>query len=231
MIAMTTARDNGQGSVIAGYTFVPDNLETTRRKPPWNPLPAPLPSSRKPSFTNTTTDNRIQKAGDTQFTFDDNGNTETKGGKHIRLRRENNLTSVVGDFNATYEYDGLGHRRSRTVGGQTTRYVLDILGMSKVLMETDENGVPVHYYIYGLGLISRIALDDQTRYYCYDTGEAPLPWWMIRMKPLSPTNTGYDEFGVVIDLEEEDFNSFRYVGRFGVAYGNRRFVFYAGEVL
>ena len=212
MIAMTTARDNGQGSVIAGYTFVPDNLGNHRKETAVEPFTGPPALVSETIVYEYNTDNRIQKAGDTQFTFDDNGNTETKGGNTFAYDAKNNLTSVVGDFNATYEYDGLGHRRSRTVGGQTTRYVLDILGMSKVLMETDENGVPVHYYIYGLGLISRIALDDQTRYYCYDYRGSTIAMVDDTNEAIVTHKYRYDEFGVVIDLEEEDFNSFRYVG-------------------
>ncbi len=218
MIAMTTARNNGEGAVIAGYTFVPDNLGNHLKETVVEPFTGSPALTSETIIYEYNTDNRIEKAGDIEFAFDSNGNTKSKTGKTFAYDVKNNLTNVSGTFNATYEYDGLGHRRSRTVDGQTSRYVLDILGMSKTLMETDENGVPLHYCIHGLGLISRIDPDNTTRYYCYDYRGSTIAMVDDTTDANITHKYQYDDFGNVINSEEEDINHFQYDGRYGVMY-------------
>ena len=119
-------------------------------------------------------------------------------------------------MNTQYLYDGSGNRRESTKNGIVTRYVLDLMGMTNVLMETDASNTPQNYYIYGLGLISRIDGNNQTRYYHDD----------FRGSTIAITDANanithqyqYDDYGNILQIQETDFNPFRYVGKFGVMY-------------
>lgn len=161
--------------------------------------------------------NEIQSGGGKNFTHDNNGNVATiAGARDLTLTwdKHDMLTSVTGDFNAAYVYDGLGHRRQATRNNAVTKYVLDILGMSRILIERDASDNDQYYYVYGLGLVSRVKPNGDTRYYHYD----------FRGSTVAMTNeTGaithqyaYDEYGATLQVQEEDFNPFRFVGGFGV---------------
>lgn len=152
------------------------------------------------------------------WTFDANGNTLSKTGTtytwdiHDMLLTYNNGTD-----SHSYDYDGLGNRRTATRNGQKTHYTLDILGMSRVLVENNGSaGNPENFYVYGLGLISRVKPNGDTNYYTYDFRGST-----IAMTDASGTVThsySYDAWGKVTDMIEADENRFRYVGMYGVMY-------------
>ena len=159
--------------------------------------------------------NRIQFAGNTQFSFDANGNTQAKSGSSYVWDDHDMLTNVNGSsFTAAYEYDGLGNRRRAVRNGVATKYVLNILGMSQILMETNDAGTVQNYYVYGLGLISRIKPDNTTRYYHGDFRGSTVA--MTDASAVITHKYQYDEFGTVLQKVEQDENRFRYVGLHGV---------------
>jgi RHS repeat-associated protein len=167
--------------------------------------------------------NRIITHGTKNFTFDANGCTKTKTGRTYNWDVYDRLTSVSGDFTALYEYDGLGNRRRAVRNGTATKFVLNILGMSQVLMETNDANVAQNYYVYGLGLISRIKPDNTTRYYHGDFRGS-----VVAMTDAVGSVTHkyqYDEFGTVLQKIEQDENRFRYVGIAGVQYEDSTLVF------
>jgi RHS repeat-associated protein len=202
---------------IYTHTFINDGngnhvLET--RQDPINTYPSAPASAVNYTYTGT---NRIQNAGNTQFTFDANGNTQAKSGSSYTWDSHDMLTGVASTaFNATYTYDGLGHRRKAVRNGTTTKYVLDILGMSQILMETTDAGAPVNYYVYGMGLISRIKPDNSTRYYHGDVRGSTIA--MTDANAAITHKYQYDEFGAVRQKVEQDENRFRFVGLYGVMY-------------
>lgn len=151
------------------------------------------------------------------FTFDDNGNTLTKGSTTYAWDEHDMLTNYTSaTLNAQYQYDGLGNRRVATRNNITTNYTLDILGMSRVLIEKDAGGTARNYYVYGLGLISRVKPSGDTRYYTFDFRGST-----VAMTDASQNIThsyNYEDFGALDEVVEEDFNAFRYVGMSGVEY-------------
>jgi RHS repeat-associated protein len=165
-------------------------------------------------------------SGDMTFSHDLAGNVTSIGEEQFAFDINDNLISVTGGFSpATYTYDGSSNRRTKTTSDSNIRYVLDILGMSMVLMETDDNNAPLNYYIYGAnGLISNVKPNGDTYYYHYD----------YRGSATSLTNDAgtithhytYDPYGKIITSEETFFNPYRYNGAFGVQYdsSNRYFM-------
>jgi len=81
-------------------------------------------------------------------------------------------------------------------------------------METDGAGNPLHYYVHGLGLISRVNPDGTTRYYRWNNVGS-----IVAMTDEIGDVThsySYDPYGNVLASDEEDFNPYRFVGRWGV---------------
>jgi RHS repeat-associated protein len=166
-------------------------------------------------------DNRLQYFGNTSFNYDNDGNTISKTGRSLNYDICNNLTSVSGNFNASYIYDGLGNRRSATRNGVTTKYVLDILQEdANVLMETTNNGTAQNYYIYGVdGLVSRIGADGTTTHYYVADYRGSIVAMVSSTSSATVTHRyQYDEFGNVLQSEEADSNPFRYVGKYGLMF-------------
>ncbi len=223
----STRRNSGNGSVIAAYSFDIDevgNHTSETFTEPYDVYPS-IPTVDI-TYTNDAT-NRLSTAGDLSFTYDNNGNTITRTGRTYNYDVYDQLTSVTGDFSATYTYDGLGNRRSATRNGTTTKYVLNLLAsIPTVLMETDANGNVQNYYIYGMsGLVSRIDASNNTRYYVYDFRGSTVAMTDASTSANVTHKYQYDDFGKVLQFEEADANPFRYVGQFGVMYEDEALTF------
>lgn len=206
------------GSVVAEYSFLLDPVGNHLREyidQPLNPVPS-IPDSITDYTYNDA--NRILTADSISFSFDYNGNTTAKTGYYYSYDFKNNLTTLVGNHGANYTYDGTGIRREANYNGQLKKFVIDILGMANVLMETSSNGSPLNYYVYGLGLISRIKPDNTTGYYIYDFRGSTTALVDGSSNANITHKYAYDEFGKVLESEETDFNPFRYVGKYGVMY-------------
>src|SRR5207249_10885918 len=106
----------------------------------------------------------------TTDTIDNNGNTTLSGGVSNTYDFENRMTA---HGTTTLGYDGDGNRASETVGGATTKYLVDALnptGLPQVLDET-VNGSVTRTYGYGLQRISENQLNGSTwtpSFYGYD---------------------------------------------------------------
>src|SRR2546426_4004877 len=86
-------------------------------------------------------------------TIDANGNTTSSGGVSSLYDFENRMTT---NGTTTVVYDGDGNRASETVGGATTKYLVDTLNPTALPQVVDEtvNGVLTRTYAYGLQRIS-----------------------------------------------------------------------------
>ncbi len=216
--AINSKRNNGSGTAIAEYTFTLDPLGNHTQESILEQYTSyPVIPSQTINFTFNNV-NRIQNAGSISFGFDNNGNTTTKTGYSFGYDAINNLTSVGGNLNATYVYDGTGNRREANRNGINTKYILDILGMSNVLIETDAGGTAQNYYIYGLGLISRIKPNNTTEYYVYDYRGSTVAMVDATTNAIVTHKYQYDDFGKILQLQENDYNPFRYVGKYGVMF-------------
>ena len=156
-------------------------------------------------------DNRLLTAGDVSFGYDDNGMiTKTLGGNVTNYTWDFNdmLTQLTNGGNSyEYRYDGLGGRRARIENSVEKRYVFG-------LAETDAGGNITAYYVYGLGLISKITPSNQSYFYHYDGIGSTVG---ISDSSGSVVNEyAYDAFGKVLNQVEAVPNPFRYVGQFGV---------------
>lgn len=227
MTGMQNKKSNG--TVISEYSFTLDKTGNHTGET----INEPALATALSSLTNGTTNygampfNRIQNSGSTNFTHNGAGNITQRGSDSYTFDLNDNLLSATGAYPATFTYDGSGNRRTKTANGIQTKYILNILGMSQVLLETDQSNTPTNYYIYGAtGLVSRIKPNGTTHYYHYDFRGST-----VALTDASQTIThtyAYDAFGTVLTANEpaNDVNVYRYNGQYGVQYDapNRTFM-------
>ena len=160
--------------------------------------------------------NRLLFDGANYYYYDYNGNMTSKGTATYTYDKKNNLTSYSNNGNYAYTYDGKGQRRSASRNGELTKFVLDQKG--NVLADLNGAGEVLCYYVYGQGLISRIKPDNSTNYYIYDYRGSVVAMTDDTEEAIITHKYQYDDFGNIIQIEEADFNPYRYVGKFGVTY-------------
>ena len=213
---------NSSSTIINEYAFTLDPIGNHLTETKTEPYTASgLPDVDITSTFNST--NQIQNAGSVTFNHDTNGNTTSKTGSSYTFDVYDRLTGVAGTINAQYEYDASGNRRKSIVNSTEKRFVLDVLGMSKVLVETNNTNTPQNYYVYGLGLISRINASNQTHYYHYDFRGSTIA--MTDENEAITHKYEYNDFGQLLQSDEADFNAYRYVGKHGVAYEDTELYF------
>jgi RHS repeat-associated protein len=147
--------------------------------------------------------------------YDPNGNTVTRDGATYaydyadRLRAKNGGEVVI-------DYDGDGARVAKTVGGVTTRYLVDDLnpsGYSQV-MEEVIGGTVQRVYTYGTMLVSqsqRIAGSFVSSFYGYDA-QGNVKFLTDSTGAVTDTYA-YDAFGTMIGQPGSTPNSYFYGGQ------------------
>ena len=201
-------------SVISSYVYTLDAIGNHTSVAQNEPL-APILASQNIAYTYDA-ENRLTSAGDTTYTYDANGNLTGNGSDTFTYDYEDRLVqSNIGGADTQYGYDGLGNRLEKRVDSTTTRYVLDInASLSNVLAETDNAGTIMAYYVYGLGLISKILPDGTTYNYHYDSRGSTVALTDV-LQNTTDTYT-YDSFGNVANSSGSTQNPFKHVGRYGV---------------
>ena len=212
-------------AILLSYAYTLDGVGNHESVDTVNEPLSSSVSAENISYTNDKARNLVLSAGQTTYTYDNNGNRKTSTSEGVTTTYswdfENRLTgiSTPDRSNITYTYDGMGNRISRTENGVTTRYVLDLTGgMSRVLAETDDGGNVTAYYIYGHGLVSRIDANTSERcfYHFNHRGDT------VALTDDSGAVTDRYAYGEYGRLENSSAtgtateNPFKYVGRYGV---------------
>lgn len=216
-------RGNGQGSDIVRYQFVLDDngnqLSSTALE---QYVDMPIVDWPDMSYTYNAA-NRLLSDGINEYQYDYNGNMTAKGSATYNYDVKNNLVSYGHDGNYAYTYDGQGNRRSASRNGELTKFVLDQMG--NVLVELDGSNAVQCFYVYGHGMISRIKPDNSTNYYIYDYRGSVVAITDDTEEANVTHKYRYDAFGNIIQMDEADFNPYRYVGKFGVTYEDENLYF------
>lgn len=211
IVGLTNAAPDG--NVIAAYTLTLDGVGNHRQAIHTQPLFSILPNQTN-SYTYST-DNRLLSVDSQAVSSNPNGDLTQLGTNSFSYDFEDRLTQVsLTNGTASYGYDGLGNRLTRTVNGQIGRLILDRMGaLTQVLVETDANGSPTVYYVYGLGLAQAISAGGTITYH-----------FNIQGSTVALTDAGgnltdsyaYDSFGVLANCDGYSPQPFRYLGRYGI---------------
>jgi fibro-slime domain-containing protein/RHS repeat-associated protein len=147
-------------------------------------------------------------------TYDPNGNTVGSNGSTYTFDFEDRLASANGGA-VSYAYDGDGHRVAKTVGGVTTRYLIDtnnLTGHAQVFEEL-RGGAVVRQYTYGHDLISQrqqLGGEWKTHFYGYD-GHGSVRYLSDQSGAVTDTYT-YDAFGNLLAAAGTTPNEYLYAG-------------------
>jgi len=146
-------------------------------------------------------------------TYDNNGNTLTSGGKTFAYDFESRLKSMNGAV--ALQYDGDGNRVAKTIGGVTTRYLVDDLnptGYAEVVEEI-VGGTTQRTYTHGDQRISQNQLINSAwtpSFYGYDGMGS------VRLLPdVTGTVTDtydYDAWGNAVNVSGSTPNNYLFLG-------------------
>ena len=205
------------GSPVCSYSYTLDavgNITYVAANEPLSPVYQPESSSQTHDDGN-----RLISDGEFTYTYDNNGNLVQRSGASgtttFTYNHENLMTDISGASSIANVYNGLGQRIARTHNGAQIRYVLDVAAsLPGVLAETDSSGVAKAYYVYGLGLISRITPSGWRQIYHFNHRGDTIA---ITEGSGAITDTyAYDEFGQQLNRTGSTQNPFTFVGKFGV---------------
>jgi RHS repeat-associated protein len=148
----------------------------------------------------------------TTDTYDNDGNTVVSGGTTNTYDFENRMLTHGA---ASLAYDGDGNRVSETVGGVTTKLLVDTLNPTKLPQVMDEivNGSVTRTYAYGRQLISENQLISgawKPSFYGYD-GHGNARFLANRAGTITDTYT-FDAFGAQIASTGTTPNPYLYSG-------------------
>ena len=93
--------------------------------------------------------NRIATWGSTSVSYDLNGNLANDGLTTYTWNVRDQLTGLSGGASASFQYDGVGRRRGKTISGITTNFLYDGLNL---VQELTGGGTPSANLLTGLGI-------------------------------------------------------------------------------
>lgn len=93
----------------------------------WARTILPTPVSLNPNDYDAA--NRLLRWGTSTLSYDFSGNLTSDGTNTYTWNARGQLTAIGGGVTASFSYDALGRRRSKTIGGMTTEFVYDGLNL------------------------------------------------------------------------------------------------------
>jgi RHS repeat-associated protein len=154
------------------------------------------------------TNEQTQFNGVTQ-TFDANGNLTNDGTNTYTWDARNRLTAISGGVTASFGYDGLGRRKSKTIGGTTTGFWHDGADMLAELSGT----TPTAIYIRSLGIdetfIRKLTGGDE--FFQADALENSVT--LTNAAGTAQTTYTYEPFGATTQSGTSSSNTVQYTGR------------------
>jgi len=144
------------GGITFGYGYNADHQRNSLTASDGSFLPAGLPASTQSYASNTL--NQYTSINGTNLAYDTRGNLTSSNGWTYSYDTENHLyRATKGSTTASYAFDALGRRASKTVNGVTTHYVS--LGDQEIA-EYNGAGAVQKRFVYGPGLDEPLAVID-----------------------------------------------------------------------
>ncbi|MFO0768360.1 MAG: RHS repeat-associated core domain-containing protein [Nitrospiraceae bacterium] len=150
---------------------------------------------------------QTQFSGVTQ-TFDANGNLTNDGTNTYTWDSRNRLTGISGVVTASYIYDGLGRRKSKTIGGTTTGFWYD----GNDILADLSGGTPSATYVRGLN-IDEPYIRKGTSDEFYEADALGSSVALTNGAGASQTTYTYEAFGNTTQGGTASANTFQFTGR------------------
>jgi YD repeat-containing protein len=164
------------GSPVAGYRYTLDGNANRTAVSALEPFTAAV-SFPAYSAAYDAANHPVTRSDGQSYTYDSRGNlTAIQGSSNVTLgydpfgRLQSFNWAVLGaESSTTYGYDSTGLRVVRTVDGTARLFLYDLAGSRpRVVMEMDGSYTPIAWYVYGLGLLWKVAADSSTYFYHFD---------------------------------------------------------------
>jgi RHS repeat-associated protein len=153
--------------------------------------------------------NQIATFGGVSFTYDANGNLTNDGTKTYTWNARNQLTGLSGGVSASFQYDGVGRRRAKTLSGASTGFLYDGLNAVQEL----SGGAPSANIMSGLGLDEWFIRTDNAgaRHFLTDLLGSSIA--LTDAAAVVQTQYTYEPFGSSTAAGPGSANSFQFTGR------------------
>ncbi|MBR6372945.1 MAG: hypothetical protein IKS20_07175, partial [Victivallales bacterium] len=178
-----------------------------------------LTSTINGTLVNTACDelNRITRAGDVDFTYDENGNLLNNGVCAYTWTADNRILSetiLSTGMTRTVEYDAFGTRSSVTYGdGVTVKYTIGVDGM---LFASESSDGTKRTYVLGDGGQIAGFLDENGNAYYFVTDRLGSVINVLDDAGNTVNAYSYDAWGNIIDSTVTVKNELTYLGAYGV---------------
>jgi RHS repeat-associated protein len=154
--------------------------------------------------------NRIATWSGTSFTYDLNGNLTSDGTTSYTWNARNQLTALSGGSIASFQYDGTGRRRGKTVSSTTTNFFYD---GPNLVQELTGGGTPTANLLMGLGIDETLTRTDTggTSTLLPDALGSPLA--LANTSGVVQSTYTYDPFGGTTASGASSTNPSQFTGR------------------
>jgi RHS repeat-associated protein len=155
-------------------------------------------------------DNQLSSWNGTNLSYDLNGNLTDYGSQTFTWNDRNQL-AATSTGSASFSYDGLGRRLSKTVGGTTTKFLYD---GANVVQEQNASNTATANLLTGLGIdqvFSRAVVGGATSSLLTDALGSTIA--LGDANGAVPTSYTYEPFGAVTSNGATNTNSYQFTGR------------------
>ena len=153
--------------------------------------------------------NRLTQWGSQTLSYDADGNLTGDGTNSYTWNTRNQLMGISGGSTASFVYDALGRRESKTIGGTSTNFLYDGLNLEQELNGT----TPTVNYLTGAGIDEVFSRTDSTGSYSYLTDNLGSSLALTNSSDAISTSYSYEPYGNTTQSGSASTNALQYTGR------------------
>jgi RHS repeat-associated protein len=153
--------------------------------------------------------NQLTSWNGTTPSYDPNGNLTSFGSQTFTWNDRNQLQATSAG-SASFSYDGLGRRLSKTVGGTTTKFLYD---GANVVQEQNSSNTATANLLTGLGIDQSFSRTDSAGVRSFLTDALGSTLALADTSGVITTSYTYEPFGAAAVSGASSANSFQFTGR------------------
>ncbi len=153
--------------------------------------------------------NRLTNWGSTTLSYDADGNLTGDGTNSYTWNTRNQLTGISGGTTASFVYDALGRRESKTIGSTSTNFLYDGLNIEQELNGT----TPTVNYLTGAGIDETLSRTDSGGTENYLTDNLGSTLALTNSAGAISTSYSYEPYGNTTASGTSSTNAIQYTGR------------------
>lgn len=153
--------------------------------------------------------NRLTKWGRQALSYDADGNLVSNGKSTYTWNTRNQLTGISGGTTASFLYDALGRRESKTISSTSTNFLYDGLNLEQELSGT----TPTVNYLTGAGIDETLSRTDSSGTFSYLTDNLGSTLALTNSSGAISTSYSYEPYGNTTASGTSSTNTLQYTGR------------------